>query len=353
MNTIRLVEWYRDNFRKLPWRKTRDPYRIWISEVILQQTRVAQGLDYYLRFTERFPEVTSLARAEEDEVLRLWQGLGYYSRARNLHHAAKQVVLDFGGLFPTDYDALRRLKGVGEYTAAAISSFSTDQPHAVVDGNVYRVLSRLYDIDTPIDTTAGKKTFSELAALQLTEHIESGGSPGEYNQAIMELGALVCTPSNPSCVDCPVGERCLARQRERTAKRPVKKGKTTQTVRYFHYFHVTDPYGNVLLRKRSENDIWQGLYEFPLIETEQLTDFTVLIRRPEWVEILGAGDKFTLKESITMPKHILSHRIIRAVFHRILAEHRLENENYLVVPGDQIGKYALPRLIDLYLEKHR
>ena len=200
-----LLDWYARHGRDLPWRRTRDPYRIWLSEVILQQTRVAQGMDYYLRFTERFPDVGSLAAAPEDEVLKLWQGLGYYSRARNLHAAARQVAERFGGVFPRSYDEVRSLRGVGDYTAAAVCSAAYDAPCAVLDGNVFRVLARLFDIDLPIDSTAGKRTFAELAQMQLDKRC-----PGRYNQAVMDFGALQCTPAQPGCADCPLASRCLA-----------------------------------------------------------------------------------------------------------------------------------------------
>lgn len=196
-----LLDWYAREGRDLPWRRTRDPYRIWLSEVILQQTRVAQGMDYYLRFTERFPDVRALAAASEDEVLKLWQGLGYYSRARNLHAAAREVVARFGGRFPSDYESVRSLRGVGDYTAAAVCSAAFDAPCAVVDGNVYRVLSRLFDVAEPIDTAAGRKAFAELAQTQLDRR-----APGRYNQAIMDFGALQCTPSSPRCGACPLSE---------------------------------------------------------------------------------------------------------------------------------------------------
>ena len=200
-----LLDWYSREGRDLPWRRTRDPYRIWLSEVILQQTRVAQGTEYYLRFVGRFPDVRALAAASEDEVLKLWQGLGYYSRARNLHAAARQVVDDFGGRFPTTFAGVRSLRGVGDYTAAAVCSAAYSLPYAAVDGNVYRVLSRLFDIAEPIDTASGRRLFAELARSQLDER-----DPGRYNQAIMDFGALRCTPSPPRCGECPFGDRCLA-----------------------------------------------------------------------------------------------------------------------------------------------
>ena len=248
MNSVAdiLLDWYAREGRDLPWRRTRDPYRIWLSEVILQQTRVAQGTEYYLRFTERFPDVASLAAAPEDEVLKLWQGLGYYSRARNLHAAARQVVERFGGRFPVALEEVRSLRGVGDYTAAAICSAAYDAPCAVVDGNVYRVLARLFDLDAPIDSTAGKRAFAELAQSQLdTAH------PGRYNQAIMDFGALRCTPSSPRCEACPLAGRCLALAAGTVAARPVKQGKTRVRDRWFNYLHVSSG-DRTLLRRRNE-----------------------------------------------------------------------------------------------------
>ena len=260
-----LLDWYARHGRDLPWRRTRDPYRIWLSEVILQQTRVAQGMDYYLRFTERFPDVGSLAAAPEDEVLKLWQGLGYYSRACNLHAAARQVAERFGGVFPRSYDEVRSLRGVGDYTAAAVCSAAYDAPCAVLDGNVFRVLARLFDIDLPIDSTAGKRTFAELAQTQLDMRC-----PGRYNQAVMDFGALQCTPAQPGCADCPLAARCLALAAGTVAERPVKQAKTKVRDRWFNYLHVTCG-DRTLLRRRGEGDIWQGLYEFPTVSYTHLT----------------------------------------------------------------------------------
>lgn len=346
MDTAALNDWYRQHHRTLPWRETRDPYRIWLSEVILQQTRVAQGLEYYERFVARFPTVAALAAADEDEVLRLWQGLGYYSRARNLHAAAREVVSRYSGLFPTAYNELRTLKGIGDYTAAAIASFATDAPHAVVDGNVYRLLSRLLDIDTPIDTTAGKKQFATAADTLLQEYLSSPGhaGAGSYNQAVMELGALVCTPRNPNCDQCPLSSNCLALKNGTADRRPVKKGKAVQTPRYFHYLHLTDPCGRTVIHRRADNDIWHGLYEFPLVETATDTEIDpgVLPLAATW------------RSTIRMPRHILSHRIIHATFHRIETDDLTAlpiPEDWIVIPSEHLGDYAIARLTELYLAR--
>ena len=304
-----LLSWFAREGRDLPWRRTRDPYRIWLSEVILQQTRVAQGLEYYLRFTERFPDIAALAAAPEDEVLKLWQGLGYYSRARNLHAAARQVMSRFGGVFPATYGEVRALPGVGDYTAAAVCSIVYDAPCAVLDGNVYRVLARLFDIGIPIDTTAGKRTFAELAQLQLDT-----SRPGLYNQAIMDFGALQCTPAQPRCGDCPLAGRCLALAAGTVGVRPVKQGRAKVRDRWFNYLHVTCG-DRTLLRRRGEGDIWQGLYEFPMIETDRAADFSELTDSEEFRTVLG-GVEWRLLRSVAMPKHQLSHQTLHAVFHR-------------------------------------
>ena len=348
MNSVAdiLLDWYAREGRDLPWRRTRDPYRIWLSEVILQQTRVAQGTEYYLRFTERFPDVASLAAAPEDEVLKLWQGLGYYSRARNLHAAARQVVERFGGRFPVALEEVRSLRGVGDYTAAAICSAAYDAPCAVVDGNVYRVLARLFDLDAPIDSTAGKRAFAELAQSQLdTAH------PGRYNLAIMDFGALRCIPSSPRCEACPLAGRCLALAAGTVAARPVKQGKTRVRDRWFNYLHVSSG-DRTLLRRREGRDIWQGLYEFPLIETEGPAELPELVRLPQFRELLGDAP-WHLVRSISLPKHQLSHQTLHAVVHRIETLSLTPAAAAMAVPTAALGDYAVPRLIDRYLIKYQ
>ena len=339
-----LLDWYARQGRDLPWRRTRDPYRIWLSEVILQQTRVAQGLDYYLRFTERFPDVASLAAASEDEVLKLWQGLGYYSRARNLHAAARQVVEDFGGVFPATFDGVRSLRGVGDYTAAAICSAAYDEPCAVVDGNVYRVLSRLFDLDLAIDTSAGKRAFAELARAELDIR-----HPGRYNQAIMDFGAPQCTPAAPACTTCPLATRCLALHSGTVSARPVKRGKTIPRERWFNYLHITSGDRTVLCR-RGDSDIWRGLYEFPLLETPEAVDFLALTRDPRFAAWLGDAP-WRLLGSTPMPKHQLSHQTLHAVFHRIDTPSLTPAAAACAVPTRALDDYAVPRLLERYLIK--
>lgn len=262
-----VTKWYKINKRDLPWRDTKNAYIIWLSEIILQQTRVEQGLPYFHKFLERYKSVTEFADASEDEILKLWQGLGYYSRARNMHATAKIIKNEHNGVFPCNYETLLKLKGVGEYTAAAISSFSANEKHAVVDGNVYRLLSRYFGIETAIDSTIGKKEFKKLA-YELLEQAE----PFLYNQAVMEFGAIQCKPSSPNCANCPLRLNCYAYQHEMVDKLPVKDKRTKVKERFFNYLVVKDG-TKVLLNKRIAKDIWQNMYDFPLIETaERLTE---------------------------------------------------------------------------------
>lgn len=345
--TLRLIDWYATFQRELPWRTTRDPYSIWLSEVILQQTRVQQGRAYYERFMARWPHVEDLAAASEDEVLKEWQGLGYYSRARNLHAAAKEVVNRHKGLFPSDFETLRSLKGVGDYTAAAIASIAFDRPHAVVDGNVYRVLARLFDLSTPIDTTLGRRTFATLA----NELLDST-HPGTYNQAVMDFGAIQCTPQNPDCNHCPLVDCCLAHAAGTVAERPIKQGRTKIRDRYFHYLHLSDGH-HTLLRRRPAGDIWQGLYEFPLIETTSDFDLQALIATNRFRQWLGTSD-YRIECMQPMKSHQLSHQRIHATFYRIVVAALPAITDCSMIPEAQIGNYAVARLTDKYLEQwHR
>ncbi|MDR1757041.1 MAG: A/G-specific adenine glycosylase [Culturomica sp.] len=341
-----LLAWYRENGRELPWRGSRDPYIVWVSEIILQQTRVSQGWDYFIRFTERFPDVAALAGAAEDEVLRYWQGLGYYSRARNMHRAAKDIVEKFGGVFPANYRDVLSLKGIGEYTAAAICSFCLDLPCAVVDGNVYRVLSRVFGVDTPIDSTEGKRCFRELAGELLDrEH------PGTYNQAIMDFGALQCVPGVPECASCPFQERCVARLEGTVRQLPVKQGKTTVLTRYFHYLHVRCN-GEILLHRRGAKDIWQNLYEFPLLETPEETAPETLLAGEAFDRLFAGASGLTIRRISSPMKHQLSHRLLRVRFYEIEADTLPAGLNgFIRIPEAQTERYALPRIITLYLEK--
>ena len=340
-----LIDWFSAHRRELPWRETTDPYRIWISEVILQQTRVAQGLDYYLRFIDRFPDVQTLAKASEDEVLRHWQGLGYYSRARNLHAAARQVAERFGGIFPDTYEGIRSLKGVGDYTAAAVASFAFGLPHAAVDGNVYRWLSRLYNIDTPIDSGEGKRMFAALAQSLLPEKHAAA-----FNQAAMEFGALLCTPQSPDCPACPFSCRCLALAAGTVETLPVKKAKSEVKPRWFNYLVIRCG-GDILLGQRTEKDIWQNLYEFPLIETGRAVDFSALQTTAEFRRLFDGVDKTVLRDVTPMPRHVLSHRVIHAVFYAFSVSgfSPAMTGKYRIVNPEEIGNFPVSRLVERYL----
>ncbi|MCC8187458.1 MAG: A/G-specific adenine glycosylase [Bacteroides sp.] len=338
-----IIDWYREFGRELPWRNTNDPYLIWISEIILQQTRVAQGYNYFQRFVSRFPDVATLAAAQEEEVLKYWEGLGYYSRARNLHAAARSM----NGVFPTTYAEVRALKGVGEYTAAAICSFAYRMPYAVVDGNVYRVLSRYFGIDTPIDSTQGRKLFHDLAM-----EVMDVSRPEVYNQAIMDFGALQCTPVSPKCLFCPLSGSCSALTQGKVASLPVKQHKTRTVDRYFNYLYV-DAGAYTFVHKRTGNDIWKNLFEFPLIETATSVDQAELLQLPEFTGLIGEGEKPVVSLLCRNMKHVLSHRIIYASFYKVeLPEQTLSFERYRKVRKEEIGEYAFSRLILKFMDKH-
>lgn len=341
-----LQEWYERHRRILPWRDSKDPYVVWVSEVILQQTRVSQGHDYFLRFMEKFPDIKSLARAPEEEVLKAWQGLGYYSRARNLHAAARQVMEKFDGFFPSSHNDLLLLRGVGEYTAAAVASIAFGLPYPVVDGNVYRVLSRLFAIEEPIDSTSGKKLFTETATSILDPQ-----NPGNHNQAIMELGALICTPKIPKCQNCPLQDVCLAFERKNVSDFPVKKGKTIPKVRYFNYFHI-EQNGYTYIQKRERSDIWKNLYEFPLVETEAQSDLFMLRGHPKFSALFQPVGKIFLQHKLRL-RHVLSHRIILADFYRIeLGEQEMSGleTKFIKITSASLSEYPVSRLIHKYLE---
>ena len=340
-----LIRWYNQNKRDLPWRETRDPYFIWLSEIILQQTRVAQGYSYYMRFVETFPTVDSLANAHEDEVLKLWQGLGYYSRARNLHSAAKMIVSAHNGVFPSAYKDILSLKGVGEYTAAAIASFAFELPYAVVDGNVFRVLSRLFALDTPIDTTQGKRLFTDLA-----NELLDTGNPGAHNQSIMEFGALQCVPASPDCGVCLLSDICVAFSQNKVSSYPVKQGKTKVKERYFNYLDIRID-SSMFLNKRTGNDIWKNLYELPLIETEERLTLEELQKTDAFGEMFeNAGNISIHPMGITL-KHVLSHRIIYANFYTIeITKDASIEERFVKIDKADLFNFAISRLVDRYLE---
>ena len=311
----------------------------------MQQTRVNQGLDYYLRFIERWPSVADLAQASEEEVLKLWQGLGYYSRARNLHQCAKQVMEQHKGAFPADFEQLKKLKGIGDYTAAAIASIAFNLPHAVVDGNVYRMLSRLFDIDTPININEGQNLFAHLA-----DELLDRANPGLHNQAMMEFGALHCTPKSPSCLLCPLQAQCLAFAHQTVMQRPVKSAKTKIATRYLNYlvFRLDD---KICLRKRNGKGIWRNLYDFPCIESEKPMDVEEVLASKEFMQTIG-NKPFTIAKVSPSFTHKLTHRTLIAQFIEIKLSQELpsiETKDIFLTPEKDLGHYPIPRLIDLYL----
>lgn len=337
-----LLSWYKVNGRVLPWRNTNNPYIIWVSEIILQQTQVKQGYDYFVRFVERFPNVSSLAQADEDEVMKYWQGLGYYSRARNLHATAKAI--DEKGKFPSTYEEIRKLKGVGDYTAAAIASFAYGLPYAVVDGNVYRVLSRYYGVTIPIDTTEGKKYFNSLA----NELLPKDQSSSAYNQAIMDFGALQCVSQSPQCADCPLCDSCLAFSQHNVKLYPIKSKRLKVTNRFFNYFFIKVD-NEILLFKRKEEDIWKGLYEPFLIETEQacntLSDVDAFIT--PYLIYNTPIEVTALCENVS---HKLTHRILNCSFYLISLDKKTDlslcKKQSQWVDVAKLSDYAYPKVIE-------
>ena len=380
-NTI--ISWFRENGRALPWRETRDPYAIWLSEIILQQTRIAQGWEYWERFMAQYPTVEDLAAAHEDEVLKLWQGLGYYSRARNLHTAAKQIVAL--GHFPDTLEGIKQLKGVGDYTAAAIGSFAFDIPAAVVDGNVYRVLARYFGIDTPINSTQGKKEFAALAQSLLPSSKASDSlssfSPASdfqsslslvaaYNQAMMDFGAIQCTPQSPKCLLCPLAETCEAMRTNRVAELPVKQKTMKVKTRHLSYIYIRCK-GETAIHRRGEGDIWQGLWEpfnasdiaeacaspssaqASLSSTKFSTSLTKLSSfKKELAADLHLSNVDALQLLAQDVKHVLTHRILLADFYLLETEARPQlPDDYIWIKEEEIEDYGIPRLLELMLEK--
>ncbi len=337
-----LINWYLKNNRQLPWRKTKNPYHIWLSEIMLQQTRVVQGLPYYLRFTEAFPTVFDLANAEESYVLKLWQGLGYYSRARNLHFTAKYVANELHGEFPGNYKDLLKLKGVGDYTASAIASICYNEPTAVVDGNVYRVLSRYYGIDTPINSTKGIKDFKALA-----QQIIDKENIGAYNQAIMDFGALQCKPKSPNCNECPLADSCVALAKNRVDALPVKEKKLKIKKRYFNYL-VVEHKGETILNKREGKGIWEGLFEFPLIETNKSIDVEDLVNTSEFNSFFNKEATIKLFNTKDIV-HKLSHQHLFTKFW-IITTKNLEQE---LIEWKNINDYPVPVLINNFLLEYK
>lgn len=380
-NTI--LSWFRENGRELPWRETKNPYAIWLSEIILQQTRIAQGWEYWERFMAQYPTVEDLAAAHEDEVLKLWQGLGYYSRARNLHTAAKQIVAL--GHFPDTLEGIKQLKGVGDYTAAAIGSFAFDIPAAVVDGNVYRVLARYFGIDTPINSTQGKKEFAALAQSLLPSSKASDSlssfSPvsdfqsslslvAAYNQAMMDFGAIQCTPQSPKCLLCPLAETCEAMRSNRVAELPVKQKTLKVKTRHLSYIYIRCN-GMTAIHRRGEGDIWQGLWE--PFNASDITEATASIAsaqaslsstktspssaklspfKSELAASLHLSNVDGLQLLAQNVKHVLTHRILLADFYLLETEARPQlPDDYIWIKEEEIEDYGIPRLIELMLER--
>jgi A/G-specific adenine glycosylase len=321
-----LLHWYADNKRSLPWRGERDVYKIWVSEIILQQTRIVQGWEYYLRFIQTFPTVKALAEAEEEEVLRVWQGLGYYSRARNLHAAAKNVMQEHGGVFPKTYEQVRQLKGIGEYTAAAICSFAYGLPYPAVDGNVLRIISRIFGIHDNIMESRTKKQITELCSKLIKD-----ADPADFNQALMDFGSLQCTPKSPQCEICPLKNECYAYQHDEVEILPVSIKKLQIKDRFFHFF-VCIQEGQIIIEKRAENDIWRGLYQLPMKETNE--------------------NKQLKHKLLYQTKHQLTHQTIHAFFYDIPDSKKLPAPagQRLTVPLSKLGNYAFPQLIVKFIK---
>ena len=379
-NTI--LSWFRENGRELPWRETKNPYAIWLSEIILQQTRIAQGWEYWERFMAQYPTVEDLAAAHENEVLKLWQGLGYYSRARNLHAAAKQIVAL--GHFPDTLEGIKQLKGVGDYTAAAIGSFAFDIPAAVVDGNVYRVLARYFGIDTPINSTQGKKEFAALAQSLLpsskasdflslssaSDSLSSSSPVAAYNQAMMDFGAIQCTPQSPKCLLCPLAETCEAMRSNRIAELPVKQKTLKVKTRHLSYIYIRCK-GETAIHRRGEGDIWQGLWEpfnasdiaeacaSPSSAQASLSSIkfsTSLTKLSSFKKELAADLHLSNVDALQLlaqdVKHVLTHRILLADFYLLETEARPQlPDDYIWIKEEEIEDYGIPRLIELLLEK--
>ena len=338
-----LVKWYQNNKRDLPWRNTTNAYLIWLSEIILQQTRVEQGLPYFIRFMEKYPDVTSFAAAPEDDILKLWQGLGYYSRGRNMLKTAQYIQEHYKGKFPQRYDELIKLKGIGEYTAAAISSFSANEAKAVVDGNVYRVLSRYFGIDDAINSTIGKKKFQVVANELLNkEH------PALHNQAMMEFGAMVCKPKNPACGICPVRTGCYAFTNNATTTLPVKLKTVKIRERFLNYFLITDG-DTILMNKRGEGDIWANMYDLPLIETTSALSIEHLMALPETIAYFG--NNLIITDVLTPKKHILTHQHLQVRFIKVSQSPIKLKPNWIFIEVINLKKLALPKVIFIFLDK--
>lgn len=341
--TNTLIMWYLNNQRDLPWRKSRNPFHIWLSEIILQQTRVAQGTSYYEKFVTEFDDIFALAKADERHVLKLWQGLGYYSRARNLHSTAKIISTEYNGQFPETYEELIKLKGIGDYTASAIASIAFNKPHAVVDGNVYRVLSRVFGIKTPINERKGIDEFKSLA-----EDLLDQNDPGTHNQGLMEFGALVCLPKNPRCETCIFKDSCYALQHKIIDQLPLKIKKLKIRKRYFNYLVVDHKSDSTIIRKRIHKDIWQNLFEFPLHETKSDT-FDLKELEKFILNELSINGSFSLKKYNQEPIiHKLTHQTLYASFWIVEPDEKIAN----LISWNDLKEHALPVLLQNFVDKY-
>lgn len=342
----KILQWGKDNPRKMPWYKESDPYRIWISEIILQQTRVEQGWNYYINFIDKFPDVKTLAQTSEDYLLKQWEGLGYYSRARNLHKAAKLIVKEMNGIFPSEYDSVISLPGVGPYTAAAIMSFAYQKRYPVVDGNVLRVISRVFGIQELVDKKEGSSQVQ-----QISKTIIDKANPAEYNQVIMNFGALQCN-RNPNCTNCVLNNICFAHNNDQVQVLPRKTAKQKKQIKYFHFIDFIDTKSqNRFIRKRVEKGIWQGLYAFPLIQKEDNKAMTIS-ELTNYVES-EFGSKNELELVATMKKiHLLTHIRIEAIFYKIVGKHGTKRSGTDYISTNTLSEFAFPKLLDIYLQKY-
>lgn len=341
-----LLEWYSLNQRNLPWRKTSDPYKIWLSEIILQQTRVNQGYDYYLKFIRKFPDVDALARAGQDEVFKLWQGLGYYNRARNLHRTAKIIARDYGGKFPDDFKELLKLKGIGQYTASAIASIAFSKPFAVVDGNVIRFISRFFGVTSNSKSSKGLNEIRKKA-----EELIDKDKPGDFNQAVMEFGALICKPQNPACVECILSDNCYAYNSDKVEELPARYTKKVRKNRWFHYLVVINREQYFYLKKRTAKDIWQNLYEFLLMEVDSDMKLSDLRKTAEWKNTVAGSKLKSIRSDIRL-YHKLSHQNLSVSFHvlKLDDQENVFDRKYIKTSLDQIDKYPVSKLISSFTE---
>ncbi|MCX6257405.1 MAG: A/G-specific adenine glycosylase [Bacteroidia bacterium] len=341
-----LIDWYKVNQRNLPWRNTTDPYKIWISEIILQQTRVSQGTDYYYRFIEKFPDISTLAAASEEEVMKVWQGLGYYTRARNLHHTAKTIINEYSGIFPSDYDEILKLKGIGPNTAAAVSSFAFKTNKPVMDGNVVRIVSRLFGVLHSVNSSVGRTIISNYVSQLMNQ-----SSPDMFNQAIMDFGALCCTPSKPGCKHCPFNRVCYAYLHDRIEEFPVRKKKTEMKSRFFNYLDIRSQ-GFTYIKKRTNNDIWKNLYEYPLIETKSDMLLQDVIASDAWAILFNGIDTDVYGISSEY-LHQLTHRRIKARFIRVVVNSQQAwiPVDYTRIKSEDIINYPVSGLMAKYIKE--